>query len=53
MEEADRSFFTRVAEGYEAIGAAEPQRVRQLDATGVVATTQAAIWNLVHPLLRH
>jgi dTMP kinase len=51
MEEADRGFFTRVAEGYHAIAAAEPQRVRELDATGEVATTQAAIWELVQPLL--
>jgi thymidylate kinase len=40
-----------VAEGYQAIAAAEPQRVRQFDATGEVATTQAAIWKLVQPLL--
>jgi len=53
MEEADRSFFTRVAEGYQAIAAAESQRVRQFDATGEVATTQAAIWELVQPLLKH
>jgi dTMP kinase len=51
MEEADRSFFTRVAEGYQAIAAAEPQRVRQFVASGAVATTQAAIWELVQPLL--
>jgi dTMP kinase len=53
MEEADRGFFTRVGEGYQAIAAAEPQRVRQFDATGEVATTQAAIWELVQPLLKH
>jgi dTMP kinase len=51
MEEADRGFFARVAEGYQAIAAAEPQRVRQFDATGDVAATQAAIWKLVDPLL--
>ena len=51
MEEADRGFFKRVAEGYLAIAAAEPQRVRQFDATGEVAVTQAAIWELVQPLL--
>jgi dTMP kinase len=51
MEEADRGFFTRVGEGYQAIATAEPQRVRQFDATGEVAMTQAAIWELVHPLL--
>jgi dTMP kinase len=51
MEEADRDFFERVAEGYQAIASAEPRRVRQFDATGEVATTQAAIWELVQPLL--
>jgi len=40
-----------VEEGYLAIAAAEPQRVRQFDATGEVAVTQAAIWELVQPLL--
>jgi len=51
FEEADRSFFARVARGYEAIAAAEPHRVRQLDATGDVATIEAAIWQLVKPLV--
>ena len=51
MEEADQSFFARVARGYQAIAAAEPQRVRQLDATGGVAETQAALWKLVRPIL--
>ncbi len=51
MEEAGRSFFARVAEGYQAIAAAEPQRIRQFDATGDVADTEAAIWKLVKPLV--
>jgi dTMP kinase len=51
MEEADRSFFARVAQGYQAIAAAEPQRVRQFDATGEVAAIEAAIWRLVQPLV--
>jgi dTMP kinase len=51
IEEADQSFFARVAQGYQAIAAAEPQRVRQFDATGDVAGIQAAIWALVKPLL--
>jgi dTMP kinase len=51
MEEADQSFFARVAEGYQAIAAAEPQRVRQFDATGDVAAIEAAIWRLVQPLI--
>ena len=51
FEEADQSFFARVALGYQAIAAAEPQRVRQFDATGDVAAIAAAIWELVQPLL--
>ena len=51
MEEADQSFFARVTLGYQAIAAAEPQRVRQFDATGDVASIQAAFWNLVQPLI--
>jgi dTMP kinase len=50
MEEADQSFFARVAQGYQAIAAAEPQRVRQFDAAGDVAAIEAAIWRLVQPL---
>jgi dTMP kinase len=49
MEEADQSFFERVAQGYQAIAAAEPERVRQFDATGDVAAIEAAIWRLVQP----
>lgn len=51
FEEADQGFFARVAQGYRAIAAAEPQRVRQFDATGDVAAIEAAIWQLVKPLV--
>jgi dTMP kinase len=51
IEEAGRSFFARVAQGYQAIAAAEPHRVRQFDATGDVSKIQAAIWDLVQPLI--
>ena len=51
IEEADQSFFARAAKGYQAIAAAEPDRVRQFDATGDVPAIQAAIWNLVQPLI--
>ena len=47
IEEADRSFFERVAKGYQDIAMAEPQRIRQIDASGTVAEIQAAIWNFV------
>ena len=51
IEEADQDFFARAAKGYQAIAAAEPDRVRQFDATGAVPAIQAAIWNLVEPLV--
>ena len=50
IEEADRAFFERVAKGYEAIAAAEPQRVHTIRATGNVVEVQSAIWRSVAPL---
>src|SRR5947207_7025858 len=47
IEEADRSFFERVAKGYQAIAAAEPQRIQKIDATGTVAEIKASIWQTV------
>jgi dTMP kinase len=52
FEEADQSFFERVAHGYQAIAAAEPRRVRALDATGKVEQIRAAVWQVVEPLLK-
>ncbi len=51
IEEADRDFFERVANGYQAIAAAEPRRVRLVDANTGVEQTQASIWKVVEPLL--
>ena len=51
MEEADRQFFERVEKGYQAIAAAEPKRVRVLDATRSIDVISAEIWALVAPLL--
>jgi len=51
IEEADRGFFERVAKGYRAIAAAEPQRVRQIDANKPLERAEAVIWSLVEPLL--
>lgn len=51
IEEADRAFFVRVARGYEAIAAAEPNRVRRIDATRAVPEVEAEIWKTVAPLL--
>jgi len=51
MEEADQSFFERVAKGYQAIATAEPQRVRQVSAAAPVEQIVVAIWRFVEPLL--
>jgi len=47
IEEADRSFFERVASGYQKIAAAEPQWIRKVRATGSVDEIQKAIWLMV------
>jgi dTMP kinase len=51
MEEGDRAFFERVAKGYQAIAAAEPNRVRKFDAAGGVEETRTAIWKIIEPLV--
>ena len=51
FEEADRAFFERVERGYQAIAAAEPDRVRVVDATQSVTAVSGALWNCVEPLL--
>ena len=51
IEEAGQDFFKRVARGYDAIAAAEPDRVRVDDANGTVQEISARIWKLVEPLL--
>jgi dTMP kinase len=51
MEEADRAFFERVAQGYEAIAAAEPNRVRVVSGAGAIEVVCENIWELVRPVL--
>lgn len=51
FEEADQSFFARVAEGYLAIARAEPDRVRRIDASADMPAVTRAIWDIVCGLL--
>jgi len=51
FEEADRAFFERVAKGYEAIAAAEPGRIKRINAAGSVEAVAAEIWAAVQGLL--
>ncbi len=51
IEEADRKFFERVDQGFAAIAAAEPERVRVLEASASVESVAAKIWELIRPVL--
>lgn len=51
IEEADRAFFERVAQGYEAAAAAEPKRIQVINAAGTIEEIQSAIWRIVAPLV--
>jgi len=51
MEEADRKFFERVEKGFDIIAAAEPKRVRVVEASGSIEGVSAKIWDLVRPVL--
>jgi len=51
FEEADRAFFERVELGYLAVAAAEPQRIRVIDATPGIEEVAAEIWRHVEPLV--
>jgi dTMP kinase len=51
MEEADRSFFERVVKGFEAIAAAEPQRISLINGVKPIDIVCAEIWEAVRPIL--
>jgi dTMP kinase len=51
IEEADRAFFERVRKGYDAIAAAEPDRIKSVNAVGSVEAISAAIWQQIEPLV--
>ena len=54
IEEADASFFERVARGYRTMAAAEPQRLKLIDAARQVQEVKEAVWRAVQPMLeRH
>jgi dTMP kinase len=51
FEEADRAFFKRAEAGFAAIAAAEPGRIRVIDASGSVEVVAAGVWGVVEGLL--
>jgi len=52
MEELNRAFFERVEKGFSAIAAAEPKRVRVIEATQPIEAVADQIWTLVAPLVK-
>ena len=51
FEEADRKFFERVARGFEAIAAGEPQRIKTVNGAQPLAAVSTEIWRLIEPVL--
>jgi dTMP kinase len=51
FEEADRAFFDRVDQGYNAIAAAEPQRIKAIAGAGTLDEVSAAVWKTLEPKL--
>jgi dTMP kinase len=51
MEEGDRKFFARVEEGFKAITAAHPNRVRVVDGSAPVEVVCEKIWEIARPVL--
>ena len=51
MEEGDRKFFARVEEGFKAIAAAHPNRVRTVDGSAPMEVVCEKIWEIVRPVL--
>lgn len=51
LDAEDAAFHTRVRDAYQRIAAAEPERVRIIDASGSVQETQSQVMRLVMPFL--
>jgi dTMP kinase len=51
IEEADHSFFERVAKGYQEIAGTEPKRIHKIDASGTVPEIKASIWKTLQSRL--
>jgi dTMP kinase len=51
IEEADRKFFERVAQGFGVIASTEPARVKLINGAQAFDVVGAEIWRMVQPLL--
>ena len=51
IEEGDREFFARVEDGFKAIAATHPDRVRVVDGSAPVDVICEKIWDIIRPVL--
>ena len=51
IEEADRAFFERVDQGYQAIAAADPDRIKIVNGAHSLEDVSVDIWSLIEPRL--
>ena len=51
IEEGDRAFFERVAQGYEMIALTEPYRVKKVDGGGSIEAVHDSVWRHVEKVL--
>ena len=52
FEQADRTFFERIEAGYTALAAAEPDRIRVIQADQPLDSVAATIWHVVSERLK-
>jgi dTMP kinase len=51
FEEADRAFFQRVEQGYDALAESAIDRLRSIDATQSIDSVHAEVWRWIEPLV--
>ena len=51
IEQAGDAFHARLAQGFQALAAAEPERIRRIDASGTPDDVEGRIWTLLRPLI--
>jgi dTMP kinase len=51
IEQAGDAFHARLAQGFQELAAAEPDRIKRIDASGTPDDVEGRIWTLLRPLI--
>lgn len=51
IEQAGDAFHARLAQGFQELAAAEPERIKRIDASGTPDDVEGRIWTLLRPLI--